>query len=224
MCGAVSGKFLAMTEIWVCPELLHAMQRTHWATYCDDLETTVSRGLAAQRAESAWLAPDPSRFAPVGHRHYSAGFASYRATRVDTRIAAFSAPRTPLSPGCCPSDARTVIGSNPCGDSPASGSAWGVHWHNGHPIAGRRRGGGFARRSRCSTRRRRPNRRGEPGLSRRPRRQRVLRPCGPPPLIAGRTPRQTDFRSPTHAHANTMRSPSKDGESRPEDDQTLPTS
>jgi hypothetical protein len=36
--------------------------------------------------------------------------------------------------------------------------------------------------------------------------ERVLRPCGPPALIGSRTPRQTCFRSPTHAHANTMRS------------------
>jgi MFS family permease len=57
-----------------------------------------------------------------------------------------------------------------------------------------------------------------------PRGERVLRPCGAPPLVGGRTPRQTYFRSPTHAHANTMRSPSKDGESQPEQDQTLPPS
>ena len=59
-------------------------------------------------------------------------------------------------------------------------------------------------RPRCSTRRRRP-RRFELGRTCRPRGERVRRPCGPPPLIGGRTPRQTSFRSPTHAHANTMR-------------------
>jgi hypothetical protein len=86
---------------------------------------------------------------------------------------------------------------------------------------GARRRGPSPARPRCSTRRRRP--RGcELGRTCRPRGERVLRPCGPPPLIGGRTPRQTSFRWPTHAHANTMRSPSKDGESRPEQDQTLP--
>jgi hypothetical protein len=76
MCGAVSGKFPAMTEIWTCRLTLACHPETYCATRCGDPGTTVSHrgGSAAQRAEDPpGSPPGLSRFAPVGHSRYRAG-------------------------------------------------------------------------------------------------------------------------------------------------------